>query len=97
MAREISHLRESSTKSTVEDTNPAQSVTNPVNSEIPELLNQKEVAKIYGVSLAWMERARWAGTGPKFIKIGRLVRYYLSDVLDFINASPRRTIAGKGE
>jgi hypothetical protein len=40
------------------------------------------------VSGAWCERGRWAGYGPKFFKLGRMVRYRKADVLDWINQSP---------
>jgi hypothetical protein len=41
-----------------------------------------------GVSPAWCERGRGAGYGPKFLKLGRLVRYRKADVLDWIDQSP---------
>ncbi|HKF93202.1 MAG TPA: helix-turn-helix domain-containing protein [Gammaproteobacteria bacterium] len=39
------------------------------------LLDQKAAAHILDKSVAWMERARWAGNGPPYFKIGRAVRY----------------------
>ena len=44
------------------------------------LFNQETVAAIRNVSLATLERDRWAGTGIPFIKMGRLVRYRKSDI-----------------
>ncbi len=35
----------------------------------------KETAQILNVSVAWLERQRWLGTGPKYTKVGRSVRY----------------------
>lgn len=52
---------------------------------LPILLNQKSLAEYVGKSQAWCERARWAGQGPKFIKLGRHVRYRAEDVLAWIN------------
>lgn len=41
------------------------------------LLDQLEAAEILKKSPAWMERSRWNGSGPPFIKLGRHVRYPL--------------------
>jgi predicted DNA-binding transcriptional regulator AlpA len=46
------------------------------------LLTTKEAAPILGVSVAFLERDRWAGARVPFIKIGsRAVRYRHSDLL----------------
>jgi hypothetical protein len=39
------------------------------------LFSQETVAAIRVCSLATLERERWAGTGIRFLKIGRSVRY----------------------
>ena len=44
------------------------------------LFSQDTLAAIRDCSLATLERDRWAGTGVRFIKIGRLVRYKKSDI-----------------
>lgn len=49
-----------------------------------KLLNQSEVAKYLGLSKAWLERARWAGNGPRFIKFGRAVRYKAADLEKYL-------------
>lgn len=41
----------------------------------PELVDEKEAAKILNVSIACLQRWRWAGAGPTYYKIGRSVRY----------------------
>ncbi len=41
----------------------------------PELLDEKETAALLRVSVAKLQRDRWAGTGMPFIKLGRSVRY----------------------
>jgi len=33
-------------------------------------LDEFQAAKFLGVSVFWMRRARWAGGGPEFIRIG---------------------------
>jgi hypothetical protein len=50
-----------------------------------KLLNEKEVAKMIGMSIYWMQRCRWLGTGIPFHKIGKkTVRYEEQSVLDWI-------------
>ena len=39
------------------------------------LFSQAVLVAITNLSNAFFERARWAGCGPRFIKLGRLVRY----------------------
>lgn len=55
--------------------------------ELPRLMDQRDLAKYLGKSIAWCERARWAGDGPQFVKLGRNVRYRAEDVLAWINAN----------
>lgn len=49
------------------------------------LFKQPTVAKVLNRSEAWCERGRWAGYGPRYIKIGRGVDYRKRDVLDWLN------------
>jgi len=57
---------------------------NNKTAALPILLDQKQLAEYLGKSQAWCERARWAGDGPKFIKLGRHVRYRVEDVAAWI-------------
>ena len=59
------------------------------------LFPQPTLVAITGLSSAYFERARWAGQGPSFIKLGRLVRYRKSDVLAWLNQHP--TVASTTE
>lgn len=62
----------------------------PENSvTMPRLWDQKTLAAYLGKSTAWCERARWAGEGPRFIKLGRHVRYRADDVLAWIEENAR--------
>lgn len=56
---------------------------------LPRLMNQQALADYLGKSTAWCERARWAGEGPQFVKLGRHVRYRAEDVLAWIDANAR--------
>ncbi len=55
--------------------------------EMPRLWDQKTLAAYLGKSTAWCERARWAGEGPAFVKLGRHVRYRAEDVLAWVEAN----------
>lgn len=52
--------------------------------EAGRLLKQNEVAEFLGLSTAWMERSRWNGTGPRYVKFAGAVRYRLEDVQDYL-------------
>ena len=58
-------------------------------STIDPLLHPKEVAKLLNVSTSWLAKSRLTGTGPRFVKIGRAVRYPESAVQEFIKAHMR--------
>ena len=38
-------------------------------------------ATVTGMSTAWFQRARWAGNGPPYVKVGRAVRYRLDELI----------------
>lgn len=55
-----------------------------------KLLTTKEAAPLLSVSVAFLERDRWAGAQVPFIRIGaRAVRYRLSDLNAFIESRKR--------
>jgi hypothetical protein len=56
------------------------------------LLTTKQAAPVLGVSIAFLERDRWAGARVPFIKIGaRAVRYRLSDLHAYIESCLRKS------
>ena len=59
----------------------------PAGPDPDTLLSTSEAAKLVGASERWLERHRLAGTGPKFAKLGRLVRYRRADLLGWIAAN----------
>ena len=55
-----------------------------------KLLNTKQAAEYLSVSMAFLERDRWAGARIPFIKIGsRAVRYRMSDLDNFLDKQVR--------
>ena len=56
------------------------------------LLTTKEAAPILGVSVAFLERDRWAGARIPFIRVGsRAVRYRPADIEAYIVSRVRRS------
>ena len=59
-------------------------------------LNQTELAARWSISARTLERWRWTGEGPAFLKIGGRVVYRLEDVLAYVQARQRRSTADRG-
>jgi predicted DNA-binding transcriptional regulator AlpA len=55
------------------------------------LFPQATLVAITDLSNAYFERGRWAGYGPKFIKLGRAVRYRKADVVAWLEQHPGRS------
>ena len=55
-----------------------------------QLLNTQQAAEFLGVSVAFLERDRWAGARVPFIKVGsRAVRYHLKDLEYYVESCRR--------
>ena len=50
-------------------------------------LTEREVADLLGLSVATLRAWRHRGKGPRFLRLGRSVRYLPSDVDDFVRSS----------
>lgn len=58
-----------------------------------QLLSTPQAAKFLNVSIAFLERDRWAGARVPFVKIGsRAVRYRLADLEAYINSNRQQSI-----
>lgn len=53
--------------------------------QFDRLLTQQEVVNWTGMSPAFFEQARFRGTGPRVVKIGRSVRYLTSEIQRWID------------
>lgn len=49
-------------------------------------LNTKDAASHLGLASSTLEKARVHGTGPRYIKLGRAVRYLTSDLDAFLQS-----------
>lgn len=54
-----------------------------------KMYTQKEAAPVLHKSVSWFERSRWAGTGPRFIKVGRSVVYTGKDLNAWLESQAR--------
>ncbi len=59
-----------------------------VQNTIETLLNEYDVARITGLSVASVRRWRLFRQGPQYLKIGSSVRYRQSDISDWLSARP---------
>jgi predicted site-specific integrase-resolvase len=50
-------------------------------------LNQRQLADRWSVSERTLERWRWQGCGPRYVKVGNRVLYRLEDIEDYENAN----------
>ena len=55
-------------------------------------LNQKELARRWGISHRTLERWRYSGQGPAFLKLGGRVLYRLADIEAFEQSQLQRAL-----
>jgi len=58
------------------------------NNSIETLLNEHDVARITGLSVASVRRWRLLRQGPKYLKIGAAVRYKPEDITAWLESRP---------
>jgi predicted DNA-binding transcriptional regulator AlpA len=58
---------------------------------VEALLTEAQVSEILGRGVPTLQKDRVAGTGPQFIKMGRLVRYRPADVQAWLAERVRRS------
>jgi predicted DNA-binding transcriptional regulator AlpA len=58
------------------------------NERLQSLLNDFEVARITGLSVASVRRWRLFRRGPKYLKIGAAVRYKPEDISAWLESRP---------
>lgn len=56
--------------------------------KLENLLHERDAASYLGLSVAWLQRARWKRVGPRYVKVGslqgRAVRYCIADLDQYI-------------
>lgn len=61
----------------------------PKSGTFDPLLHPRDAANMLAVSMSWLAKSRLSGTGPRFVKIGRAVRYPESTIREFIKCRMR--------
>lgn len=67
--------------------NPRATTERDQTRDAARALTEREVADMLGLSVATLRAWRHRGKGPRFLRLGRSVRYLPSDVADFVRAS----------
>ena len=60
-------------------------------------LNQVELARRWSLSHRTLERWRWEGRGPRYLKIGGRIVYRLSDIEAYEAVQQRNAIASPSQ
>lgn len=58
-----------------------------------DLIDEPALAARLGVSRSTLQSWRYAGRGPRFIKLGRMIRYRTADVDAYLRANTRGRVA----
>lgn len=59
-------------------------------------LSPEEAAKRLGVRVATLANWRWLGRGPRFLRVGRRIRYSLVDLYLWLEAHARTSASEPG-
>jgi predicted DNA-binding transcriptional regulator AlpA len=58
-------------------------------NSMERLFSEKQIESSLGLSARWLQKLRYTGGGPTYLKLGRAVRYRLSDVEDYLEERKR--------
>jgi predicted DNA-binding transcriptional regulator AlpA len=72
---------------------PSESARNFPRDIPTDLVDEVALAVRLGVSRSTLQSWRYAGRGPRYLKIGRLIRYRNADIEAFLRASTREVAA----
>lgn len=61
-----------------------------------ELLTTREAARVLKTRPSCLENWRWKGQGPRYIKVGRMVRYRPEDLASWVEERSRRSTSDPG-
>ena len=51
-----------------------------------QLLSETAVAELFSLTTKFLQKRRWLGLPPKFVKLGKAVRYRKSDIEAYIKS-----------
>lgn len=59
-------------------------------------IDREEAAERLGVQGSTLDNWRWNGSGPRYIKVGGLVRYRLHDLAEWLDTRTRTSTSATG-
>lgn len=60
-----------------------------------QIVNEEQAAMITGFTVKGLQQRRWLGKPPTYLKVGRLVRYRISDLEQFLDSCTVEASEGK--
>lgn len=69
----------------------------PTSNTVDKLLNEHDLARITGLSVASVRRWRLLRRGPRYLKIGSAVRYKAEDIAVWLESRPTGGERGTSE
>lgn len=63
------------------------------NADPDENLTESQAVVLTGYSAQWFQRGRWAGYGPPYVKVGRMVRYRRGDLVAWLRERVHKSTA----
>jgi hypothetical protein len=63
----------------------------PKNIDPEKLYPPKIAAEILNMSTSWLAKARLRGDGPRYVKMGRSVKYQGLDLLEYLKSKKRNS------
>jgi len=63
------------------------------NRQLPSLLTVREAAEMLRLHVGTLNNWRVSGAGPRFVRLGRHVRYRVSDLDSFLDEQTKRSTA----
>lgn len=64
-----------------------------VTGRAGELVDEASLAARLGISRSTLQSWRYSGRGPRWIKLGRLIRYRVTDIDAYLDANTRGEVA----
>ena len=61
-----------------------------------ELMREADAARLLGLSVRTLQKWRWSGKGPEFLRLHGAVRYNRADLLTFISSARRSSTSDPG-
>ena len=58
-----------------------------------QTVSESLASEITGLAVKTLQQRRWLGKPPTYLKVGRLVRYRISDLMDYLDSC---TVQSKG-